>query len=39
MSILLCLSKSELLEAICCKVLAKCVVDLLFLECNKLVRY
>ena len=37
MSILLCLSDTELLEAVCCKVLTQCVLDLFLLECNELV--
>ena len=39
MCILLCLCKTNLCLAICCKILTKCIVDLFFLKCNDLVWY
>ena len=37
MGILLCLSKTKLLLAAFCKILAKCILDLLLLESDDLV--
>ena len=37
MSVLLCLSDTELLKAVCCEVFTKCVLDLFLLESDKLV--